>query len=96
MVRIEDPQNYKFLYFRKSHTKKKKYDAILVNKKTGRTKTVPFGAKGYQHFKDSTGLGHYSNLNHGDRDRRRRYRARHRATAKHKFSSSWFSYYYLW
>ena len=52
MVVIENPDNYKFIKFRKSKSKNKKYDAILKNRLTGREKTVPFGDNRYQHYKD--------------------------------------------
>ena len=51
---------YKFLRFEKSKRKGKKYDAVLQNKETKREVRVPFGAIGYQQWKDSTGLGLYS------------------------------------
>ena len=54
----------------------KKYK-VVINFKDGRRKTVQFGAKGYEHFKDSTPLKLYSNKNHGDSQRRKSYRARH-------------------
>lgn len=96
MVVVAQPRDYKFLRFEKSRSKFKKYDAVLLNKASLREKRVPFGDKRYEHFKDSTGLGLYSQLDHGDRSRRKNYRARHAKTAKKKFSSSWFAFYYLW
>jgi hypothetical protein len=96
MVVIQNPENYKFVKFQKSNSKGKKYDAILKNKTTGRTKTVPFGALGYQHYKDSTGLGLYSSKNHLDKERRKNFRSRHGANAKRKYSSAYFAYKYLW
>ena len=96
MVRVKDPNNYTFVKFRKSNSAGKKYDAILKNKSTGRTKTVPFGAIGYDHYKDSTGLGLYSKNNHNDKARRTRFRTRHAKNAQHKYSSAWFASKYLW
>lgn len=96
MVVINNPKQYKLIDFQKSNTKNKKYDAILLNIKTNRTKKVPFGDKRYQHYKDSTGKNLYSDLNHLDKERRKNYRARHKETAKNKFSSSYFAYKYLW
>lgn len=96
MVRIKDPRNYKFDHFRKSHTKGKMYDAILINKKTGRHKTIPFGDNKMENFTDKTGLSLYPHLVHGDRKRRKNFRSRHRKNASHKFSSAWFSFYFLW
>jgi len=91
-----DPENYRFVKFQKSNSKGKKYDAILKNRQTRRTKTVPFGAADYQQYKDSTGLGLYSHLDHLDLKRRKRFRARHAANAKRKFSPAYFAYKYLW
>lgn len=82
------------LRFRKSRTKNKKYDAIVVTK-SGRQRTIPFGDSRYQQFADNTGLGLYTHLNHRDPDRRANYRRRHRSPG-HQFSASWFSWHYLW
>lgn len=95
-MRIDNPSDYQFVKFRKSKTKGKKYDALLMNKKTKRNKTVPFGAKGYEHYEDSTGLGLYSHLDHKDKQRRRNFMKRHNSNAKHKFSSAWFAKKFLW
>jgi hypothetical protein len=51
--------------------KNKKY---MVRSPQG--KLIHFGDRRYQHFKDSTGLGLYSNLDHGDKERRKSYLAR--------------------
>lgn len=72
----------------------KKYDAILYNEETGRTKRVSFGDTRYQQYNDK--IGHYSKLDHHDPDRRRKYKQRHYKTHFKKFSPSWFSWYYLW
>lgn len=93
---VDNPNNYTFIRFEKSKNKTKKYDAILVNKKTGREKRVSFGAIPYEQYKDSTGLALYSNKNHNDKHRRELYRKRHRGEEKNRFSSGWFSWYYLW
>jgi hypothetical protein len=61
----------------KSTKKGKKYMAVVQNKKTRRTRVLHFGGLGYEQFKDSTGLGLYSNVNHGDPKRRRNYFGRH-------------------
>jgi len=70
-------KEYSFIKFEQSHLKNKKYNAVLVNGKTGRQVKVPFGDSRYQQFKDSTGLGLYSHLDHGDKARRAAYRLRH-------------------
>jgi hypothetical protein len=93
---ILDPDNYNFIMFEKSHLKNKKYNAILEHKETGKYKRVPFGDNRYQQFKDRTDLKLYSHLDHGDRDRRERYLARHAKTKDNKYSSSYFSAKFLW
>jgi len=57
----------------------KKYMAILTN-----GDKIHFGAKGYEQFKDSTGLGLYSNMDHGNKKRRENYFSRHSAGIKNK------------
>jgi hypothetical protein len=74
----------------KSTRKHKKYMAIFPDG----TK-VHFGDNRYQQFKDSTGLGVYSSLDHGDTERRKRYYSRHGKYAT-KRSAKWFSHKYLW
>lgn len=81
----------------------KKYTAIMDDD----TK-VHFGDRRYQHYKDTTpkslGGGLWSHKDHGDKARRKNYRARHsgmktksgRTAYRVKYSPSWFSYYYLW
>jgi hypothetical protein len=93
---IHNPQDYKFLRFEKSHLKTKKYNAVLLNKKTKTERRIPFGQRGYEQYKDTTGLGLYSKVNHLDKNRRRLYRIRHDGEQFNKYSSGYFSYYYLW
>jgi hypothetical protein len=57
--------------FSKSNRKRKKYSVV-----TPLGKLIHFGDIFSQHWKDSTGLNLYKNLNHGDPERRRRYLAR--------------------
>ena len=75
-------KEYSFIKFERSHLKNKKYNAVLARKlpsgKTGREVRVPFGDSRYQQYKDSTGLGLYSHLDHGDKARRAAYRLRHK------------------
>jgi hypothetical protein len=68
---------YKFIKFEKSTMKNKKYDALFRNNKTGKIKKLSFGDRRYAQYKDSTGLGVYSHLNHGDPHRRSLYHQRH-------------------
>jgi hypothetical protein len=85
----------KFIKFKKSDKKNKKYTAIIYNNKTKRINNVHFGDTRYQQYKDSTGLGLYSHLDHNDKERRR-YHKRHYKTSKKKYSPSYFSMKYLW
>jgi hypothetical protein len=84
-----------FVRFEKSKSRNKKYDAVLMNKYSNQLKRVSFGHKGYQQYKDSTGLNLYSILDHNDKERRRLYYARHGFEAP-LYSSKWFSHKYLW
>lgn len=93
---VYPPSEYSFVKYQKA-TGPKKYWAILRNKKTGREVKVGFGAKGYQHYKD-TALGSYSSLNHNDAKRRSQYRKRHagEGDASKKYSPGWFAWHKLW
>jgi hypothetical protein len=76
--------------FSKSPVKNKKYRAYLPN-----GSHVDFGDLRYQHYKDSTPLKLYSNMDHLDKDRRIRYYLRHKKNYP-KYSADWFSKNYLW
>lgn len=95
MVVLKNPEEYKLLRFEKSEIKNKKYDAILRHE-SGKLKRIPFGDTRYEHFRDSTGLGLYSNLDHGDRKRQINYLKRMKKSKDNLFSSSYFSSNYLW
>jgi hypothetical protein len=87
---------YKIKEFSVSNKKNKKYDVILENKKTKKTKTLSFGDFRYQHYKDKV-LGVYSYLDHNDKKRRDRYHKRHIGFIKHGYySPGYFSLMYLW
>ena len=89
--------SYSFVKFEKSKSLGKKYDAILLNKKTERTSRVPFGQLGYEQYKDSTGLGLYTHMNHLDPRRRTSYKLRHAGDIKTgNYSAGYFSMKYLW
>ena len=89
--------DYSLVKYQKSNTKGKKYDAVIRNRKTGRTITISFGASDYEHYKDSTGKGLWSHKDHGDSKRRKSYRARHKVYLRDGYySAGWFSYYKLW
>ena len=94
-------QEYKFVRFIKSKNKRKKYSAILQNKKTKREVKVDFGAikpdgTPYEQYKDSTGLGLYSKYNHNDKKRRDSYRARHKNDNLNEYSAGYFAWHFLW
>jgi len=85
--------------FEKSKEKNKKY-AI----KTPSGNIVNFGDKRYQHFKDTTGLGLYSKLDHNDKTRQKSYCKRSggikdkkgNLTKNDKYSPNALSRKYLW
>lgn len=88
--------DYKLIGYKKSNTKNKMYDAILMNKQTKRTVSVPFGSM-MENYQDKTGLNLYPQLIHGDKERRRLYRARAKGLVKKGYySPSYFSFYCLW
>ena len=74
----------------------KKYNAILINSKTDKVRKIPFGDNRYEHFKDSTGEGVWSHLDHNDKKRRDNYRKRHKGDNLDCFSPGYFSWCYLW
>lgn len=61
-------------------------------------KIVQFGDRRYEQYKDSSPLGLWSHLDHGDKTRRTRYKKRHGAQGHQrvKYSAAWFSWHYLW
>lgn len=93
---VYNKKDYTFIKFEKSHLKQKKYNAVLKNKKTDRAVRVPFGAKGYEQYKDSTGLGVYTKQNHGDAKRRKNYQSRHKNDNIQNYSPGYFSWFFLW
>ena len=89
-------KEYDLIGFVKSKTKNKMYDAILKSKK-GELAKVPFGDERFENYWDLTRLNLYPQLNHGDKERRKRYRKRHKVYLKKGYySPGFFSYYYLW
>ena len=89
--------DHKIFGYQKSKTKGKMYDALLL--KTGSPKLirVPFGSVEYENYQDKTGLNLYPHLIHGNKKRRKAFRARHKGYLKEGYySPSFFSYYYLW
>lgn len=73
----------------------KKYK-VTIFFKSGRKKTLQFGDKRYEQYKDSTPLKLYTRLNHGDKERRRLYKCRHEGNRHTKFTPGWFADKYLW
>jgi hypothetical protein len=89
--------DYDIVRFRKSKTKNKKYDALIQNKRNDKIYIIPFGHPDYQQYRDSTGLGLYSNLDHNDKARRALFRLRHRVNYDNKYySPAYFSWNFLW
>ena len=83
--------------FEKATASNKKYNAILINRTTGRERRVAFGDSRYQQYKDTTGLGLYTKLDHGDATRREAYRSRHGKDIRaDNFSAGYFAMKYLW
>jgi len=81
----------------KSSRKFKKYDAILINKINKKLITIPFGDNRYEQYKDTTGLKLYSSIDHGDKQRRASYRARHAKDIRDGYySAGYFALKYLW
>lgn len=84
--------------FRKSTRDGKKYMA----RKVGTKKWVHFGQRGAPQFHDR--IGEYSDSDHHNSLRRKRYRDRHKAILtssgkpayRIKYSPAYYSYYYLW
>ena len=89
-------EDYEFVKIVKSEAKNKKYAAILKNKKTGRFKTVNFGQKFFEQYRDSTGLGLYSHLDHDDEKRRDNFKKRFGRLLDKKYTATWFANKYLW
>lgn len=76
--------------------KYKKYSVLKYNKKTKEWDyLLSFGDNRYQHYKDSTPLKLWSHLDHGNKERRKRYYQRH-GTTTDKESATYWSNKYLW
>ena len=84
--------------FKKSTRPGKKY-MVVVN-----GKTIHFGSSSEQQYKDTTGLGLYTHLNHNDEKRRASYLARAKGikdkngnlTWKNKNSANYYAIRWLW
>lgn len=73
----------------------KKYKVELYEKGE-KIKTIQFGDKRYQHYKDVTPLKLYTHLNHLDKERRKRYKIRHEKDRHIKYTAGWFADKFLW
>ena len=93
---LENPKKYRILSFARSKNSQKKYDAILEHKETKKVRRIPFGDIHYPQYEDKVPLHLYKDRNHYDKARRKSYRARHWRDPANKYSSGWFSWYYLW
>jgi hypothetical protein len=77
-------------------TSRKKLKATYKNRTTGRQNTILFGAKGYEHFRDITGILPKSQ-EHNDAKRRKQYINRHKNNENwNKPSAGLLSRYILW
>lgn len=87
------------MQFKKSTRKGKKYMVVAPN-----GETIHFGDIKMQQYKDTTGLGLYTHLNHNDEKRRASYLARAKwirnkaseLTWKDKNSSNYYAVKFLW
>jgi hypothetical protein len=84
-------KEYKLLGYQKATNTKKKYQAILERNKDKKIIKVPFGAVGYENFRDLTGLNLYKT--HGDIKRRKLYRGRHKKDLKVGYYSPGLNYF---
>ena len=66
--------DYNFIGFNRARNKRKKYEARLQNKKTGKIYAIPFGQMGFEQYKDK--IGYYKSLDHLDEKRRDNFIAR--------------------
>ncbi len=82
-------RDYKFVKFQRSTNPKKKYDAVLKNKETGREVKVRFGDRSLPQYKD-TALGLYKSKDTLDKNKRRAFRARFSGL---KQKQDWTNYY---
>jgi len=88
MVYVYHKDGYKFTA--PSTVQGKKYD---VFDKDGK-KLASFGALGYEQYHDK--IGHYRNLDHGDKTRRDRYNFRHKKDINNYPHAGYFAAHYLW
>lgn len=88
---------YNLLGYEKATRKRKMYNALLQRKTDNKIIRVPFGDNEMENYHDLTGLNLYPHLIHGDKERRKHFRTRHKGYLKKGYySPSFFSYYILW
>jgi len=89
--------DHKLIGFQKARRRNTMYNALLQRKSDKKIIRIPFGDSTMENYQDLTGLNLYPHLIHGDKERRRRFRARHKGFLKDGYySPAYFSYYYLW
>ena len=76
-----------------SKAKNKKYSVYVKSDNKSGVKLIHFGDNRYGQFKDK--IGHYSNLDHNDKQRQKNYFSRH-GKATTKDSAKWWSHKILW
>jgi len=74
-----------------SKAKNKKYSVYVM--KNNKKRLIHFGDSRYGQFKDK--IGHYSSLDHNDKERKKRYYKRHGQTSD-KNSAKYWSHKILW
>lgn len=65
------------LSLERSKRKGKKYMARVLDRRSGATRVLHFGASGYEQYRDRTPLRAFAHADHGDRSRQRNYFKRH-------------------
>lgn len=89
--------DYRLVKIQKSDKAGKKYTAVIQQKPAGKIKYIHFGALGYEQYRDSTKLKLYKKYDHGDRNRQKKYIARHQGFIKPGYySPGQMSMDYLW
>lgn len=69
--------NYFVKFFATPKSSKKKYKVIIFNKDGYKIKTLQFGNKAYEQYRDNTPLKLFSDMNHLNLKRRENYMRRH-------------------
>ena len=88
---------YEYIGNEISHLPYKKYNMLLRKKGTKLIIRVPYGDSSHGQYRDSSGIGKYSHLNHLDKERQFRYWKRHRKFIKPGYySPGYASMQFLW